>query len=162
MVFNFDFVTASLFILSLWVLVLSFFLWQTLNHYNKLTSKTSAKTLREALEKILENTQIFEKKIDELASHIETIEHDGLFHAQRIGLVRFNPFKDTGGNQSFVLAVLDGHDNGVVISSLHGRSGARWYAKTILSGKGKEHGLSEEEEEAIRQAKLSAGQVKEL
>ena len=48
---------------------------------------------------------------------------------QRIGLVRFNPFEDTGGNQSFALALLDGRGDGFVVSSLHARTGTRVYAK---------------------------------
>ena len=50
---------------------------------------------------------------------------------QRVGLVRFNPFEDTGGNQSFALALLDAEGNGWVLSSLHARTGTRVYAKPI-------------------------------
>ena len=55
---------------------------------------------------------------------------------QRIGLVRFNPFEDTGGNQSFALALLDAHGNGLVVSSLHSRTGTRVYGKAITGGRG--------------------------
>lgn len=153
MVFNFSFVNVILLILLLWLVVLSFFLWRTLEHYNKLTKDVTSENLKEVLEKILENLNLSGKRINELVTRCNKIENDGLFHAQKIGLVRFNPFKDTGGDQSFVLAILDGRDNGVVISSLHGRAGSRWYAKTIIGGKGREHDLSEEEEKAIKQAK---------
>lgn len=73
-------------------------------------------------------------------------------HIQKIGLLRFNPFHDTGGDQSFILALLDSHDTGVVISSLHTRTGTRWYAKGVLSGRGQEHELSNEEQKAIKSA----------
>ena len=53
---------------------------------------------------------------------------------QRIGLVRFNPFEDTGGNQSFALALLDHHGDGFVVSSLHARAGTRVYGKAIARG----------------------------
>jgi len=66
--------------------------------------------------------------------------------------LRFNPFKETGGDQSFILALLDEDNNGVVLSGLYSRSGMRWYAKRIKKGLGTEHSLSEEEKEAIRQA----------
>lgn len=69
----------------------------------------------------------------------------------RVGLVRFNPFEDTGGNQSFVLALLDATGDGIVVSSLHARSGTRIYAKAIRAGRGVT-ALSEEEEAAVRQA----------
>ena len=48
---------------------------------------------------------------------------------QRIGLVRFNPFEDTGGNQSFALALLDQAGDGFVVSSLHARAGTRVYGE---------------------------------
>ena len=59
------------------------------------------------------------------------LEAAGLRAFQRVGLVRFNPFEDTGGNQSFALALLDAEGNGWVLSSLHARTGTRVYAKPI-------------------------------
>jgi len=70
---------------------------------------------------------------------------------QRIGIVRFNPFEDTGGNQSFALALLDAAGNGWVLSSLHARSGTRVYAKAIHEGRS-DGALSDEEAAAIKQA----------
>jgi hypothetical protein len=52
------------------------------------------------------------------------------------------------------MALLDGADNGVVMTSLYGRNGNRWYVKEIHSGKGKNLELSKEEETAIKQAKV--------
>jgi len=65
--------------------------------------------------------------------------------------VRFNPFGDTGGDQSFSLAVLDAHDSGYVLSSIHGRQGTRVYVKPIDFGKSK-YQLSTEEDQALSQA----------
>jgi hypothetical protein len=70
---------------------------------------------------------------------------------QKMGFVRFNPFEDTGANMSFALSLLDGNDNGFVISSLHGREGTRMYSKTITKGKSK-FKLTEEELTAIQNA----------
>jgi hypothetical protein len=69
----------------------------------------------------------------------------------RVGLVRFNPFEDTGGNQSFAIALLDGRGDGFVISSLHARGGTRMYAKTVARGTS-DANLSGEETEALRMA----------
>jgi hypothetical protein len=66
-------------------------------------------------------------------------------------MVRYNPFNDTGGDQSFSLALLDLRDNGFVITSIHGREVDRIYAKQIDNGKSK-HNLSAEEIEAIKEA----------
>lgn len=71
---------------------------------------------------------------------------------QKIGLVRFNPFKDVGGDQSFSIALLDLNNNGFIITSIYGREGNRVYSKPINDGKS-EYSLSEEEKEAIEKAK---------
>jgi len=71
--------------------------------------------------------------------------------SQKISIVRFNPFGDTGGDQSFCLAVLDGHNSGYVITSIHGRQGTRSYIKPIDLGTSR-YGLSAEEKQAISQA----------
>jgi len=68
---------------------------------------------------------------------------------QHIGLVRFNPFEDTGSDQSFAIALLDDQRDGVVISSLHGRANTRIFAKPVTDG-GSPHNLSDEETQAIR------------
>jgi len=75
---------------------------------------------------------------------------------QKIGVVRFNPFKEVGGNQSFVIALLDSKDNGFIISSLYTREGTRVYAKPVKNGLSK-YSLSQEEEKAIEKAKSGKG-----
>lgn len=96
---------------------------------------------------------VAEKDIVTLISRCDTIEKDGMNHIQKIGLLRFNPFKDTGGNQSFIVSFVDANNTGVVISGLYSRSGTRWYAKRIVKGIGTEHELSEEEKTVIKEAK---------
>lgn len=73
-------------------------------------------------------------------------------NVQKVGVVRFNPFNDSGGNMSFALALLNDNDDGVVVSSLHSREGTRIYAKQIKQG-ASESKLTEEETEAIENAK---------
>lgn len=94
------------------------------------------------------------KTIDLLAVACDKLEKSGLLHIQKVGLLRFNPFKDTGGDQSFILALVDAQNTGVIISSLHTRTGTRWYAKHVINGKGAEYELSKEEEEALKSAKV--------
>ena len=105
------------------------------------------------LEKILTNISKNKKNISELDEQIQSIKKDGLKHIQRVGLLRYNPFSDTGGDQSFVLSLLDEENNGVVLSSLHRRDSTRVYAKTVKKGKGKPFALSKEEEEVIKRSK---------
>ncbi len=70
---------------------------------------------------------------------------------QSIGVVRFNPFEDTGSNQSFVLALLDGRGDGFVLSSMHSRQATRVFLKAVSAGK-TDSAVSKEETEAIRRA----------
>ncbi|MDQ3493536.1 MAG: DUF4446 family protein [Chloroflexota bacterium] len=72
---------------------------------------------------------------------------------QHVGVVRFNPFDDTGSNQSFALALVDADGNGVVLSSLHSRQQTRVYLKEVIGGQS-EAQLSGEETEALRRAAL--------
>ena len=70
---------------------------------------------------------------------------------QRVGMVRYDAFEDMGGHLSFSAAFLDGKGDGVVITSINGRADTRCYAKPVRAGTSA-HNLSEEEEQAIRQA----------
>lgn len=70
---------------------------------------------------------------------------------QHVGVVRFNPFSDKGGDQSFVLAILDDHADGAVVSALHGRTDVRVYAKPVVGGQST-YTLTAEEKEAIARA----------
>ncbi len=122
-------------------------------HYDMLTEGANKKTLEEVLTNLTRGLQIAKKDIDLLISRCDTIEKHQQFHVQKIGLLRFNPFKDTGGDQSFILALLDAQDTGVVITALYSRSGTRWYAKRVKKGKGLDHELSDEEKRSLQIAR---------
>ena len=77
----------------------------------------------------------------------------------KIGIVRFNPFGEMGGNQSFSVALLNSEDSGIVITSHYGKDIQRLYAKPITNGK-PEYSLSAEEQEAIKKACLPLGKLK--
>ena len=67
----------------------------------------------------------------------------------KINVLRFNPFQDIGGDQSFVLTILNDNNDGVVVTSLHNRDITRIYAKPIKEGEGNNITLSKEEKLAI-------------
>lgn len=140
-------------VVSIWLCILTYLLFRLSSHYNRLTSGANKKSLTLILEDILSQMQASQKDIANLVKWCDTIEKDGRVHIQKIGLIRFNPFKDTGGNQSFILSLLDGENSGVVLSGLYSRSGTRWYAKRIEKGNGVEHELSDEEKKAIKESK---------
>ena len=89
------------------------------------------------------------ERMSEMEAMHTAIDQRSQRSLQHIGLVRYNPFDDTGSDQSFVLALLDDRRDGVVISSLHGRANTRIFAKPVTDGSSS-HNLSDEEAEAIR------------
>jgi len=135
-----------------WLIALSFLYWFALRHYRRLTKEVRGVDLQGILEAYLkwagENTE----NIKHLSERLERVKKDGCFHVQRVGLVRFNPFEDTGGDQSFALALLDELGTGVVISSLHGREVTRMYGKPVKEGAEAGYEFSDEERAAIKKA----------
>lgn len=122
-----------------------------------MTKGISTHTLEEILEEILRTQNGLVAEKERLNGELQKLARDGTLHIQKIGLERFNPFSDTGGSQSFTLAILDGHDNGLVMTSLYARTGNRWYVKEVRLGKGKEYDLSKEELNAIHKAQVFKG-----
>lgn len=88
----------------------------------------------------------------DLKKIVESHQRSSLKHLQKFGLVRFNPFTNTGGDQSFTLAILNGHNDGFVINSLHSRDQTRTFAKSVKAGLGQKFELSKEEKLAIEKA----------
>lgn len=117
-----------------------------------ITSKNSKQSLDEIIGELLAHLQTTKNNQEQISHMIRDLETRTKTHVQRMGLVRFNPFADTGGDQSFTLAILDGHNSGFVISSLHSRDHTRIFAKPVVSGKGDGFELSFEEQLAIRRA----------
>jgi hypothetical protein len=116
-----------------------------------ITRGPEGRSLEAILDAHLEKVFVVGRELDEVAARTAILEAAQRRSLQRVGLVRYNPFEETGGNQSFALAMLDANGDGWVLSSLHARSGTRVYAKSIKTGRA-EAGLSAEESAAIEQA----------
>ncbi|MFI5265231.1 MAG: DUF4446 family protein [Candidatus Levyibacteriota bacterium] len=140
--------------LLIWCAVLTILFLQFYFYYGRLSKNGKKESLVKLLDGIVGEQVNTKKALDGLANACAKLNEDGLLHIQKVGLLRFNPFKDTGGDQSFILALVDATDTGVIISSLHTRTGTRWYAKHVIGGKGTEYELSREEEEALKSAKV--------
>lgn len=97
-----------------------------------------------------------EENFEKLSKELESLKRESKFSVQKVGIVRFNPFSEVGSDQSFSIALLDGNDSGIVITSLYSRGGNRVYGKSIIRGVS-EYSLSEEEKQAIEKAKSSNG-----
>lgn len=119
-----------------------------------LTRDGDGRSLEAVLDAHLDRVDAVARELDDLGDRAAALEAGQRRSMQRVGLVRFNPFEDTGGNQSFALAVLDARGDGFVVSSLHARTGTRVYGKAITGGRS-DTNLSGEETEAVRLAQAS-------
>ena len=80
--------------------------------------KGNVKDAREVLFSQIEKTKEIELTLKDTIDNIRSLEDISRVSLQKIGIVRFNPFGDMGGNQSFAIAMLDGNNDGFVVSSL--------------------------------------------
>lgn len=135
----------------IWNIFLSLRLWSMKRRLKTLFNGKKASDLEEILFEEIKHLKKAEKDIKEFDKLLKTLKKMAGRSIQQIGLVRFNPFKDTGGDQSFAIALLDAHKNGLVISSLYSREGTRIYSKPIEAGQSK-YLLSKEELEALKKA----------
>jgi hypothetical protein len=105
----------------------------------------------EILDRQLKSVESLSERVDALNKLHHELEHLSQRTIQKVAVIRYNPFSDTGGDQSFAIALLDSLGNGVVVSSLHSRTDTRVFAKPVQSGRSKFQ-LSDEEQDAIRKA----------
>ena len=142
---------ALVLILAVWVIFLQRHVNGLIEHYDRITAGVADGTLRDALERYIGRLDEATGQVDMLTEVCRSVEDDLRHTIQRVGIVRFNPFADTGGDQSFAVALLDAAGTGVVLSSLFSRSSTRVFAKAIVDGRSP-HDLTEEEQDAITQA----------
>ncbi|OGH12323.1 MAG: hypothetical protein A2776_02325 [Candidatus Levybacteria bacterium RIFCSPHIGHO2_01_FULL_40_10] len=147
-------------ILAIWSAILTFLFFRFYFFYMRLIKNGKKESITHIVDEVITREEENKKALDALRRDYDKLNKDGASHIQKIGLVRFNPFKDTGGDQSFILALVDRENTGVVISSLHTRTGTRWYAKGVIKGKGVEHDLSEDEEKALKGASFLSEEPK--
>lgn len=105
----------------------------------------------EILDRQLKRIDGLSERVDALNKLHHELENLSQRTIQKVAVIRYNPFSDTGGDQSFAIAMLDSLGNGVVLSSLHSRTDTRVFAKPVQSGRSKFQ-LSDEEQDAIKKA----------
>jgi hypothetical protein len=143
-------------LLMLLIVVQSVRLGRAVRDYHALVGDGRGGSLGEVLDQHVGRVDAVAARMREMNRVHADLEHRALTSLQHIGLVRFNPFDDTGSDQSFAIAMLDGQRDGIVISSLHGRANTRVFAKPVEGGESP-HALSAEEEQAIRIAVSGTG-----
>ena len=109
----------------------------------------------EILETLINKDKTLQKDVIESQKLIEHLQQEQRKSYQKIGFLRFNPFERISGDQSFILSLLDGDNNGIILNFLYTRDGIRVYAKKVYEGisADKEFELSSEEKEVIAKAK---------
>lgn len=111
----------------------------------------NGENLEEMLKEYIKKVEIVEAKNNEIIEYCRVIDENIKRCSQKIGIVRYNAFKDTGSDLSFTLAILDDYNNGVVLNGIYARDSSNIYAKPIENGESK-YVLSNEEKEAINKA----------
>ncbi len=142
-------------VLAIWVITLQLRMNRLIHHYNRVLSDSEDGTLGDALQRYIERLDDVSGEVASLAQICQAVDTNVRRAIQRIGVVRFNPFADTGSDQSFAVALLDQNGTGIVFSSLFSRTSTRIFAKPVVDGKST-HVLTDEEQEAIDQA-MSSG-----
>ena len=102
----------------------------------------------EMLKKYLSDVREVKKDNEEIKAYYTKLDSDIASCIQKVGMVRYNAFKDVGSDLSFAIALLDREDNGVVFNGLYGSESSNIYAKPIKNGKSS-YQLSEEEKYAL-------------
>lgn len=136
----------------IWLVILSWIVFKVRKHYNNLISRTKKERIDAILDELLQTDKKIIIDVEELKKQLREEIKRSQFHLQKVGLIRFNPFDRTGGEQSFVIAVLDTKNNGIIINFIYTREGLRVYTKKVKEGKGDEYELSEEETKAIEKS----------
>jgi len=120
--------------------------------YRKMMQGMDGQNIESLLMMHIDDVQRAMKKVDALGLEYQRLSGIADNCVQNVGIVRFNAFEDTGSDLSFAIALLDANNNGVIISSIFGRSESRTYAKPITDGKSP-YFLSEEENQALSKAR---------
>ncbi|MBT3355934.1 DUF4446 family protein [bacterium] len=148
----------ELFLYTLSFLVFALLIWSVAQQFTLFSLKKkqqiffSGKSAKNLEQIILENQKALLSAdndisdLYEITTKIHELAHLGIY---KIGMIRFNPFRDIGGDQSFSIALLDGENNGLTISSIYSRDGVRVYTKSIQNKSSQKHPLTEEEKRAI-------------
>ena len=139
-------------LLVIWLGILSFLIWKQNKFLKSLFPKSGERDIRRKFEEVLSEIKKYGIDLETLEKQVRDLQSHGLIPIQRVELERFNPYDDTGGDQSFTIALLNDKGDGVVITSLHARSGTRIFAKDVKAGESSKYKFSEEEEKVIKKA----------
>ena len=143
--------TILLIVLFIWLSVLTGLMVYIFSTFRKFTRNLEERDLLKMLSKVIDKEENNSKLISENSKQINKLFSDEKYLFHKLGVVRFNPFSEMGGDHSFSLALLDGNNDGILLTGLHTRERTRVYMKVVSKGKTKLE-LSKEEDGALKKA----------
>jgi hypothetical protein len=139
-----------------WIVVLQVRMSRMIAQYQRLMTGVEDENLQDSLNRHMDEMRQAVEVVSALQSTSRQMERTLKHSMQWMGFVRYNPFRNTGGNQSFAVAIIDGQGTGFVLSSLHSRENTRVYAKPLDKWESP-YTLTEEEKLAIARAYQQQG-----
>lgn len=121
------------------------------NYSDFMTKLGKGNNINEMLQEYVRTVDEIKKENNEIERYCQKLDEDSKNYLKKIGLVRYNAYKDTGSNLSFALAILNEHNTGIVLNGIYGRDTSNIYAKPVVEGNC-EYALSKEEKEALEKA----------
>ncbi|HHY78428.1 MAG TPA: DUF4446 family protein [Clostridiales bacterium] len=131
-------------IMLVWIIVLTISFSRLKAKYKKLM-KGDNKNLEQLIKDYMSYVDTATERVDVLSRDLIHLKEQTDRCIQKVNIIRYNAFADTGSDLSYSIAMLDNYDNGVIITSIYGRNESVTYAKPIENGKSR-YPLSVEEE----------------
>lgn len=143
-----------LLIFLIFLIILSLKLSKLKKRYERFTGgeEIHSESLENMLYEYNENVKKSNETYGRVLTMIQELDNEMKYCTQKIGVIRYNPFDEMGGNLCYAVALLDANDNGVVLNGIHSRNGTFTYAKPIERGVSP-YVLTEEELQALEKAK---------
>ena len=111
----------------------------------------NGKNLEEDLETYMYKVNKVEQQNAQIENKIKNMDKNITKCIQKVGIVRYNAFENTGSNLSFALALVDKNNSGIVLNGIFSREMSNIYAKPVENGKST-YIFSEEETQALQKA----------
>ena len=149
-------INTNIMIYILTILVILLLAWIIKNELRmkRIMAGKKAADLEDVLTTLIKDLESLQKSKNKIETDIVNIENRLKKSIRGLSTVRFNPFKDSGGNQSFAIAMLNEEGDGVIVSSLYSRERMSVFAKPVKNH-ASEYDLTNEERDALSKAKIS-------
>jgi len=135
-----------------WLVLVTFIVIKLRNHYRRLTKRSGTHSIDGILDILLREAEKSENRQEHLEKKIQELQIASAYKYRKIGIVPFYALGKTEGEKSFVVALLNDLQSGIVLNFMYIPDGVRVYAKKIKDGKGETLELTQEELEAIKKA----------